>query len=166
MHIIGRLAHLLGIAVLTASVALAGLQFTPGSALSRTHAAGLPPLAGYWFSSQASAPIGRLRIAILNVLADGEPSGSYTYSIDALARGRELGTQNTPVPSNAAAPVTVTYTSSRCVVAPGTLCKPTGILDFTALTLARSGQFLHVRVTIRFGALVTTSAEVMTHLSL
>src|SRR5271165_6575885 len=95
-----KIGRLLGASVLGATVAVAGLHTTAVGMPQQARAAALPPLAGYWFSQQHDVPITTLRISVLPVLANNEPTGRLIYSIDAVGSLKGLGSRTAPVPQD------------------------------------------------------------------
>jgi hypothetical protein len=160
-----RISRLLGASLLGATVAAAGLHASGIGMAQQAHAASQPPLAGYWFSPQHDAPITTLRISVLPVLENNEPTGRLIYDIDAAGSLKGLGFRTAPVPRDPNTPVTVSYQSTTCAPRIG-LCTPLATTEFTTLSMTRPGQYLELQVTTRILGVTRTTHEEMTTLSL
>jgi hypothetical protein len=157
------ISRIIGASLLGATVAAIGLHASGMGMPQQARAAALPPLAGYWFSPQQNAPITTLRISVLPVLANNEPTGRMMYSIDAFGGGKDLGFRTAPVPQNPSTPVTVSYQSSSGTCLPRFgICTPLSVPVVTTLTMTRPNQFLELQVTTHVLSLTRTTHEEMT----
>jgi hypothetical protein len=146
-----RIARMLGTGVLGTVVVAAGLHAIEPGLLQQARASSSAPLAGTWYSLQSKAPITALRIIVLPVNVDGEPTGRLIYDIDAFGSGKNLGFRAVPVPQDPSTPVTVSYQSAGF---PGTAS--------TTLTMTLPSQFLELRVTSDSLGVTRTTNEEMT----